>query len=435
MKMPDFSKFVTSIVESRTARIVLSILSAILIWFILSVTVYTTAPRTFYNIPLVVDIAGSPAEASGLSVISQDVEKVNIQIEGNRSQVGILKPEDLIAFAKVDSVSASGTYTLDISIKNKDNIKFNMTSVSPSRVNVRFERLDTRTFEVSAEIPNVAITPGHTIDTNSITCDPSTVQITGPASQLDKIGSVKVYMDSRQEIDTSHTFNSNSIRLYNTSGSLLDDTENLTIPDQNFKISVPVMTQKELALTYSLLKAPKNFDTEWLMERLMLSDSTITLASPDSMLASNESLSLGDVILGDITLKYQAALEVPVPENCINQSGFQQVSLILDDDGLSERDFIVNSNNISIINAPSTYDMQIITKSLTVTLVGPTEELNELSTDDILLTVDLMNYDISQSPSFTQTASVNIVRGKHIWATGKYSIALKATEVPSDDDE
>ena len=64
--------------------IILSLLLAILIWLVVAMTLYPSIPKTIENIPLSVDIAGSPAADSGLSVISCDVDTVDVQLVGSR---------------------------------------------------------------------------------------------------------------------------------------------------------------------------------------------------------------------------------------------------------------------------------------------------------------------------------------------------------------
>ena len=65
-----------------------SVAIAIVLWFVISIAIYPTTPRTLHHVPLKVEIAGTSAEENGLSVIDYDVQDVTVQIEGNRSKVG-----------------------------------------------------------------------------------------------------------------------------------------------------------------------------------------------------------------------------------------------------------------------------------------------------------------------------------------------------------
>ncbi len=428
-RLHEMKQRLNTIFSSRLSMIILSILTAILIWFTVSVTIYPTTPRTIYNVPLVVELEGSTAEASGLSVVSSDVETVTVQIVGDRSQVGILSAEDLTAYAEVRNISSAGQYSLDISVRANSNVAFETNSISPAHVNVEFDRIETRTYEVTAELPNIVVTAGHTMDT--ITCDPATIDITGPSVQLDEIGSVVVTSDKAAELDSSYSLYSSEILLYTKEGAMMD-TESLEIPAENFQINVPVLTQQQLQLTYDVLNASSTFDIDWLRERLHLSDETITYASTNPSLAEKDSWNMGYIKLEEIDLDFSKTFTIEEKEGYINQSGIQEVTLTLDSEGLSKRDFTISSDNIFVVNAPSTCEFEIITKSLTISVIGPTEVLDELSTKDIMVTVDLLNYNISQSASFSYDSTITFNDNNQVWAFGTYKIALNRIDPEPD---
>lgn len=424
-KMHDIKLLITRLTQSKPATMILSVAVAVMIWFTISMTVYRTTPLTFYNIPLVVETTGTSAEQNGLSVVSCNVETVNVKIEGNRSKVGTLTEEDLTAYAVVQNVTASGEYPLEITVKSSKNVSFEVKAVNPSRASVSFDKIETRTFEVVPYFPNIVITAGHTM--NEVTCDPPTIDISGPSTQLDEISKVVVTSQKAGEIDSSYVLYSSDVTLYNEENSILD-AEKLEIPMVNFKIDIPVLTQKELPLTYNIRNAPSNFDIEWLKERLELSAETITLASNSATLVNQEECNLGYLKLEDIHLNYSNIFTVPVAEGVINQSGLQEVTLTLNNEGLEQRTFKVGSDNISIINAPINYDFNVITKELSIDVIGTPEVLDELRTTDIVVTVDLTNYNVAQSTSFTGDSLISFSGANNVWAAGVYKIAIDCVE-------
>ncbi len=420
-RLHNARKHLEELITSRLGLIILSIFTAILIWFVISVNVYPTTPRTIYNIPLVIDLEGTNAEANGLSVVSSDVETVTVQIVGSRSEVGILTTEDLTAYAEVRSVSTTGKYSLDISVEASNNVKFETNFITPAHVNVEFDRIETRTFDVTADLPNIIVSAGHTMD--EITCEPSTIEITGPSAQLDEIASVKAVSDKAAEIDSSYSLYSNEIQLFTAEGALMD-TEHLEIPATSFQINIPILTQQQLQLTYNILNTPSNFDTEWLRGLLSLSDETITYASTNPALAEKDTWDMGSIKLEEIDLDYQNTFTIEEKEGYINQSGIQEVTVSLNSEGLAKREFTISSDNIFVINPPSAYDFEIITKNLTISVIGPADVLETLSTKDITVTVDLLNYNSSQSASFSYDSTINFNDNNRVWAVGSYKIAL-----------
>lgn len=431
-KIQDFKKWLNRLTESRPATIVLSIVFAILIWFTVSVIVYPTTPVTFYNIPVVVDLQGTSAEKSGLSVVSCNVETVNVQIVGDRSEVGILTEEDLTAYAVIQDVTTTGEYPLSITVRTEQNVNFEINEISPATANVTFDKIETKTFDVTPSFPNIVITAGHTMD--EVTCEPATIDIKGPSAQLAKIDSVVVTSDKAAEIDSSYSLYSDEVMLYTKDGAILDAAD-LEWAKQDFLINIPILTQKTLDLSYTILNAPPSFDLGWLQERMKLSEQNITLASPNNAAFDNRTtFDIGFVKLADIDLNYSGTFELKVDEGLINQSGLQQVSLSLDSEGLSKRDFIVSKDNILIVNAPDAYDFDVITKSLTISVIGPTEVLDELSSKEIVVSVDLMNHNAEQASSFSEECSISFTGSDQVWAVGSYKIAIEQLEKDAAED-
>ncbi|MDE5883727.1 MAG: hypothetical protein K2H29_01405 [Oscillospiraceae bacterium] len=431
-KLHDFQNFLAGLLDTKPVSMIISILCAVLIWFSVSVTVYQTTHVRFYQIPLTIDLTGTPAAASGLSPVSCDVETVTVELEGNRAQIGRLTQEDLKANIITGNTDTIGEFYFEISIETDKNISF-VSTISPDYATVKLDRIETRTYDVTASVPNVQATVGHAMDKDDILFEPAQIEITGPSTQLDKISRVEAYSDKSLEIDSLYSLYTSEVRLYSPEGAILD-TDDLEIPNTNFQITIPVLTQKELKLTYDIRNAPSNFNLDWLREHLHLSEESITLASQTStVFAEREDWNLGFIKLDDIGLAFENYFTVEPGEEFINQSGFQQVGLKLDNEELISREFQVSSSNISVVNAPKNYDINIITKNLSVTVIGTEEELDALSTQDIIVTVDLLNYNITQSTSFNADAMISFYgEESRIWAVGAYKVTVELTEKPTE---
>ena len=413
----------------RPVVIMISILAAVVIWFAIVMKVYPSTPVRFYNIPVQIDTTGTNAEANGLSVVDNEVQTVSVELVGNRSQIGLLTAEDLVATADLGAISASGQYTLNLDVHATNGITFDVRSITPTTTNVKLDKIETRTFDVEASFPNVVVTSGHVLDMEDVSCEPSSIEITGPSAQLAEIGKVVVYSNKSTEISSSYSLYSSDVQLYTNDGARLD-AENLTIPSVDFQISIPILTQKELALTYDLIGTPSGFDQDWLHEHLKLSEDSITLASQtSSAFADKDSLSVDYVRLSEVGLDYSDTMDITLTDEYINMSGIQQVTLTLDSEGLSSRTFTVDKDNISIINQPTGYNFGLVTDKLSVTIVGEAESIENIDSDDIIVTVDLLNYDVESnaSESFLWQANISFYQYDRVWALGTYRISLNRT--------
>ena len=432
-KFGRFTEWLSAVFSRTPAVVALSVVSAVIIWFIIVVNVYPQTPQRFYNIPLDAAVTGTNAEAAGLSVVDIDVESVNVELVGDRSQIGRLTSEDLTAYIEADTVTVPGEYTLSIGVRTDTGISFKVDSVTPATATVRFDKIETRLFPVSPVYPNIVVTSGHAMDAEEVVCEPAEIEITGPAAQLDEIDHVEAYYGKNQEIDSSFSFYTIEVRLYTDDGALLD-TEDLEIADTSFQISLPVLTTKELALTYTVTGARSGFDLDWLKERLTLSEDTITLASQTSTnLSEVDNWSVGEVRLADIAPGYTKNFNLEFADDLINRSGIGSVTMTFDDTDVGTKTFTVTGDNINIANAPSNYEFKTVTKRMDVTIAGPVTELEKLDVDDIIVTVDLLNYNVEQSTSFSWTPVITFYRQNEdekyrFWATGSYLVAVDRVE-------
>lgn len=409
------------------ALVIISVLSAIVLWFIISITIYPTTPKTLSDIPVEVDITGTSAEYNGLSVINYDTKTVNVTIKGNRSSIGSLSEEDLVAKAVIENVSTAGEKKLNISVSSKQtNVKFEVTNISPSTLTVMFDKIDTREFEVSAEAPNVTAAENLSMDKSDFKCTPDTVEISGPSKQLDSIDKVSVLVSDKQELETAYKFHSTDIVFYDKDGSKID-TKNITCSTNEFEVDIPVYMPKKLDLYYDLKFAPPDFDPGSLA--LEMSVDSITLASPNTELEKIDSWSVGSIPLYDIGWDFNKSFILDIPKNYKDISNIPAVSVKLNTDSLAKK--TVTVNDISIINAPSNYNCSVNSYGLSFDIIGPEDDIAEITEKDIIVSVDMLKYNI-QSSSFTADTTISFPNYSKVWAVGLQKVSIEATPVNND---
>lgn len=408
--------------NNNTAMIIYSIIIAILMWFVISITIYPTTPKTLSNIPLEIDITGTSAEENDLSVISASAKNVTVTIKGERSRIGSLTADDLVAKAVIENVNSAGEKSLNINVTGKDsNVKFEVTEIKPSKVDVMFDRIDTREYDLTVNAPNITAADGLYMDKSEFKVNPSVIEITGPSKQLDSIDKAQVYVDTKQEINTAYTFHSKDVVLYDKNESKIN-TDNLTFNSEDFTIDIPVYMQKELDFTYDIRYAPANFDVSSL--NIELNVDKISLASPNDELQNIDTWSIGSIPLYDLDWEFNKSFTLEVPSNYKNLSNVSTVTAKLNQEGLAKK--TVTVNDISIVNAPSNYDCTVNTYGLTFDIIGPEDDIAEITEKDILVSVDLLKYTV-QSSNFTADATISFPKYDKVWAVGLQKVSVTAT--------
>lgn len=425
-----FSKLGKSLrtsLKTNLALIIISVLIAIVMWFFISILIYPTTPKTFTNIPVEIDITGTSAEENDLSVISSSVKNVTVTIKGDRSSIGSLNGDDLIAKAVVENVNSAGEKELDINVSSKkSNIKFEVTSIKPSTLKVMFDNIDTREYEVSVQAPNLTAAEGLYMDNSDFKCTPDTIEISGPSKQLDNIDRVVAVVEDEQELDSAYTFHTSDIVLYDRNDVKLD-TKKLKFDKEELTVDISVYMQQELDLTYDLKYAPSSFNSKFLP--LEMNVDSISLASPNTELENLDSWSLGSIPLYDIDWDFNETIPLEIPENYKNLSNLSSVSVKLNTEGLATK--TVTVNDISIVNAPSNYNCSVNTYGLVFDIIGPEEDIAEITEKDIIATVDLLKYTI-QSNSFTADATISFSNYNKVWAVGLQKVSIEANPVGTD---
>ncbi|MBQ8296827.1 MAG: hypothetical protein IJX77_03490 [Ruminococcus sp.] len=401
-----------------------SLIAAILAWFVISMTVYPSIPKTIENIPVELDISGTAASENGLSLISCDVSSVDVQIKGNRAEVGNLSSENLKARLVADNVSTTGTKKLGFEIVGTDeNIEFEVKSIRPDTATVVFDKYETLEFAVTPEIPNITFAEGKTLDTEGFSCEPEVIQITGPSAQLAKISECAAVSNKEINLlDSSHIVASDEIKLYAEDGSTID-TSAFKFDTPSFNINIPVLTQKTVGLSVGIAGAPSNFNSDFL--KFDLSADSITLASKSSQIEFPDKFEIGTISLKDLDIGFTKTFTIDT-QDFKNMSNLEAVTVTLDDSNLDRKEFVIN--DFKVINAPETYDFEVITKSLDIVVVGPEDIIEEITPSDIVANINLLNADkIPESETFNWDITISFPKYDNVWAVTQTNAVVRKT--------
>ena len=413
--------------KGNLPMIILSLLLAILIWLVVAMTLYPSIPKTIENIPLSVDIAGSPAADSGLSVISCDVDTVDVQLVGSRTQIGNLNAENLTAYVDYENVTSTGKKTLSIKVKSDSGINYEVKSITPSTAVVELDKYDTLPFEVKPKIPNVKYAEGKTIDPDEFTCEPDVINITGPSAQLAKISSVYAVSDRNLTLDSSYTLNSDEVQLFSEDGTRID-ASSLLFDTSTFTINIPVLTQKTVKPVVQILNAPTDFDQSCL--DFKMSADSLTIASNNSFSEIPDTLDIGKIPLSDLDIGYSNTFDISTvleTSGMINKSGIDSITVTLNDEGLAKKEIVLDGSSIRLSNTPNdNYDYDILTQKLTISVIGPEGVISELTASDFTADVNLLNADTSQD-QFNYDVTISCLTHDNVWSVTKAKVSIKKT--------
>lgn len=409
---------------NNTSLAVLSLLIALIVWFMISLSLNPSEPKTLNEIPLSVSTDGSSVADNNLTVISCDVEKVKIKIRGSKTKIRNLNRDTIKAYVDFSGVSGTGQYTLPIKVTS--DIDFDLESVSPATAKVNIDLMGSREIAVTPKLTNVSFAEGKVPD--EYTCDPSSVIIYGPVSRLDEIDTCYVYSDKEfSNKDSTFDVMADTLQIYSAEGVEMDQ-ENISFSNTSFNIIVPVLTQKTVKPIVQIINAPDSFDKNSL--NLKISPESLTIASNNANAEISDTYEVQKISLSDLDLGYSKEFDISErlsEAGMINKSGADIVTVTLDDTGLKRKEITLDSENIHISNVPNdNYDYSILTQKLTITVVGPAEVIDVMTSRDFVADASLLNMDSSLQP-FSFDALISCTSSDKVWSVTKAKISIQRT--------
>lgn len=429
MKMSETIK--KHLMKHNFSLALFSLLIAIIIWLIISMTQYKSIPITIDHVVLSRDLSGSIAGDNGLEVTECDVEEVSVSLIGSRTQVGNIKNEDIIAYLDTDNITSSGKRKVEIKIKSPRGMNYTIQSISPSSASVVFDKMESREFDVIPYTPNLTPADGKKVDQEGFICTPDKIRITGPAQRLDSISTVNaVYAKELNGLDDSQVLKSDYVELINSSGAKVDQ-EGLEFSNNYFNITVPIITEKEVSFHAALSGAPEDFDQDFIQQRLTFSPENILLSSTNSKTEIQDKLDI-PINLSDIDSGYQKSFmisKILEGSGLTNKSQNDNVTVSFNSEGLAKTTLSIDPDSVNVSNPPDNeYDYKVMqSQRIDVTLIGPAEVINSITADKISAVANLIKNPPS-SDYFDYTISVSVAGHDNVWAVSGTKISMQRIE-------
>lgn len=392
-KISDYFK---ALFEKDNTLKVVSILIAIIIWMIVSITKYPTIERPIYNVPIEISLEDTYAQSNQLDVISVSQETVNVTVTGKRGQIGDLKAENLKAVVDVSNVMLPKEYNLSMKIVSDTNKEFEIKSIDPSTITVAFDKIVTKEFEISPQLENVKIASGYMSGDPIIT--PNIVSVTGPQDVVNSITKVCARVAPEQELSSTYEFTTTELVLYNNNAVISNDNQMLTFDKSSFAIQIPVYVRQTLPLEVNIINAPENFDLEYFRSQLEFSVDELTIAAPNDKIKDIPSLNIGTINMREVNIGSQFEFKTDnfLPEGYENLTQIDSVTVTCPSEGIGKKTIPIMGKDIQFINKPAQFEFTPVASGMTLFLVGDEEQIAELSSKDITAQIDLIDFDMQE---------------------------------------
>ena len=408
--------------KNKIVSILLSVVIAFGLWLYVITYISPNSEETYYNIPVVL-VGESVLNDRGLMCTSASSTTVSLQLSGARSDLVKVNSQNITVTAKLSSITEPG---------EKINLKYDVDYPGDVPKNA-LEILSQSDFFVTVEKRRVKDVPvvvqyvgtrseDYLYDTENAQLDHTTVNIIGPASVADRIEQAVIEVDltdQSESISESYRY-----ALCDAEGNPVDAAE-ITTDVEEIRLDMKIQRLKELSLVAEVIYGGGATSAN---TTVTVSPLFIRVTGSDAALEElGDSLTVATIDLSGIDKSQEIPYSINLPEGVTNQTGVTDAVVSIQFTGLSIREFTVE--NFQSVNIPEGMEAEIINANLTVKVRGPSTQINQLSGENITVTVDFANA-VAGTATYKATVTFDEAFSAFGAVMGPYSVSatVQSTE-------
>lgn len=412
-----------SLWDDRRVTIPLSLLIALVLWMVVTLVINPNSTQVLSNVPVDFSYNSVGYTAQQLDIVNNPDVKVKLQLSGNGYEVNKAKSSDFVVYPDYSMVTSAGETELPLRVKVlNSSLNITATVMSPERVSIVFDKVEEKTFKIQVEASNLTIADGYIMQ--GTVASPSTVTVRGPASEVDQISAVVAKIQPSSDLENMSESKLKTVELtpVDADGNSLK-LQYATMDNKVAEVTINIYQTKELPLKINFINEPENFDESSL--KYTLSQQTMVVTGTPETLANLSELAVSDFDLSTFELNKSYSLNVNLPRGVESKDNIKTITLSFDTSNMTTR--TINVSELRVINAPDNYDVAVNSKRITnVTLVGPKEELENLSPKSVVATIDASQSQVTAGNE-NLSVSISVPSSSTIFAVGSYSAECSIT--------
>ena len=400
--------------------LILALFCGFVAWTVVAVYVDPQGSVTVQDVPINYANGASAYTSQGLDIVEKpSIETVDVRVDGNSTIIGNITNSDIMVYPSYAGVSGAGRVTLRLQARLVNTTDFpgdiECTVESPRTIEVVFDEVSEKTLAITVDASAVSVAEGYMLNRSAAV--PAEITLRGPTSELDQIASVVARVSSDAELSDTTTVPA-TLELRDENGEVYTP-QYTTMDSETANVTLTVYQVRELPLVVDFIGTPTNFDTGSL--RYTLSQDTLRVAGPARTISALEELTVTNFDLSqefELGRDYQRLVELP--SGIVSLDGVTSVTLSFDTSDMGST--TLNISNISAINVPSNYEVEILSSMVSgVTLYGPAEEVEALSADSVVAQIDCQSVNLTVGQQ-TIPVTIQIPSSSRIFATGSYTV-------------
>lgn len=392
----------------------LSVLAAIVLWGYFMGIQNPTRTLEYKNIAVQLSGVDELYNSYNLKIISGADETVDVRVSGSSSRLATLTASQIKVRADVsESITTPGTYEIAYHVILPES---GMTCVgrSPETISVTVDRVETKTVPVSVNLSDDAA-DGYVFEEPTLSV--KSVEISGPETELDKVTSAVIDIDTSNLKDTltdNYTYS-----LVDEDGDAVDTT-NISRSVASVSVTIPVKQVKSVPLEVTISPEDAEADIS-----TAISPKSVEIIGDPSTVSGIDSIVLGAVNANTAEDGDTFDFDISVPTGVKLNDGQPTTATVTVSVASDVREtFDITDISLNDINKDETAEVTLETDSLQVTLSGTRKQLDGVDASDISAVAEIASADLSDGQ---HTIGATIRSPDNTTVIGTYSVTVRIT--------
>ena len=289
---------------------------------------------------------------------------------------------------------------------------------TPETITITVDRMESKMVPVTVKYSNDA-PDGYVFEEASLSAE--SVEITGPETELDKVTSAVVSINTK---NLKQTLTDNySYKLVDKNGDAVD-TNNISRNIASITVTVPVKQVKKVPLKVTF--SPEDADTD---VTATISPKEVEIIGDPETVKDIDSITLGAINVNTAENGDTYDFDISVPTGISLNAGQPTTATVtISINDAATKKFTITDISLDDVKKDNTAKVTLETQSLEVTLSGSQKLLNSIDADDISAVAEIASQDLSAG-QHTIGATISSPDGSTV--IGTYSVTVRITREAS----
>lgn len=415
----------STLINDKRFMLIISFVISFVLWMWVAIEKSPETQRVITGVPVQINLENSVPEQFGLYVFGNSEFTVDVTVKGKKYVTSSLTTDDIEVIANTNYVDSSGVKTLQLKVSQKDsNSDYEISSYSSNYVEVYFDTYKEVELPIEGKIETdlASIVPDGCIVGDTV-LSKSTVLISGPATEINKIVSINANISVDDVLDKTTTFDP-VFKIVTNDGSELEYVK-METEDSEITVTVPVLKEVMLPTVVEFRNAPSYFINNPLSYSVY--PSNIKVAVPVDMIDSITEFVVSTIDFADISGSintFNFDINQINSTLKITDKNVSKFTVKIDASEMVSRTISVPVSQFLIKNNRDDFKVELNqSKDVSVKIVGKESYIDSISADNLSIIIDTTEQEISDNTT-TLSSYIVIIGDYPCWAVGNYDIKV-----------